>query len=44
MRKFTTDYVKKLFRDINTNLARRFKEEFMNDERGSQRNWIAIEE
>lgn len=44
MRKFTTDYVKKLFRDINTNLTRRFKEEFMNDERGTQRNWIAIEE
>ena len=44
MRKFTTDYVKKLFRDINTNMARRFKEEFMNDERGAQRNWIAIEE
>lgn len=29
---FTTDYIKKLFRDINTNLVRRFNKLFKKDE------------
>jgi hypothetical protein len=44
MRRFTTDYVRKLFKDINTNLARRHKAEFQTDERGTQRSWVALEE
>ena len=44
MRRFTTDYVRKLFKDINTNLARRHKTEFQTDERGTQRSWVALEE
>lgn len=44
MRRFTTDYVRKLFKDINTNLSRRHKEEFQTDENGTQRNWVALEE
>jgi len=26
MRRFTTDYIRKMFKDINTNLQRKFKE------------------
>lgn len=44
MRRFTTDYVRKLFKDINTNLTRRHKAEFQTDERGTQRSWVALEE
>lgn len=44
IRRFTTDYVRKLFKDINSNLSRRFKDEFQNDENGTQRNWVALEE
>jgi hypothetical protein len=44
IRRFTTDFIRKLFKDINSNLARRFKDEFQNDETGTQRNWVALEE
>lgn len=44
MRRFTTEYVRKLFKDINTNLSRRHKEVFQTDENGTQRNWVALEE
>lgn len=44
LRKFTADYIRKLFKDINTNLLRRFNSEFKNDEKGQARNWITIEE
>lgn len=44
MRSFTRDYVRKLFKDINTNMSRRFKEEFYKDDNGTQRNWTALEE
>ena len=32
MRKFSTDYTRRLFRDVNANLLRRFKTEFEKDE------------
>lgn len=44
LRAFTGDYIKKLFKDINTNLMRRFNKEFSKDENGQPRNWIMIEE
>lgn len=44
VRKFTKEYVNKLFRDINTNLKRRFKNEFETDQNGKMRNWVSIEE
>jgi len=44
IRKFTGDYIKKLFKDINTNLLRRFNNEFKNNEKGQARNWVTIEE
>jgi uncharacterized protein YbcI len=34
IRKFTGEFIKKLFKDINTNLLRRFNNEFKNDEKG----------
>jgi hypothetical protein len=33
-----------MFRDINTNVLRRFKTEFEKDENGQLRNWVAMEE
>jgi len=44
VRKFSKEYVNKLFRDINTNLKRRFKNEFETDQNGKMRNWVSIEE
>lgn len=44
MRSFSRDFVRRIFKDINTNLARRFKEEFQKDENGTTRNWVALEE
>lgn len=50
---FTTDYIKKLFRytfknhlyrDINTNLLRKFNLEFKKDKDGKNRDWRTIEE
>ena len=41
---FTTDYIKKLFSDINTNLLRRFNKYFKKDENNKPRDWPAIEE
>lgn len=33
-----------MFRDINTNVLRRFKTEFEKDENGQLLNWVAMEE
>lgn len=41
---FSTDYIKKVFRDINTNLIRRFNQLFKKDEQGKNRDWRAIDE
>lgn len=40
----TTSYIKKTFRDIDTNLLRRFNSEFKQDEYKKERNWITLEE
>ena len=44
MHVFTTDYIKKLFSDINTNLLRRFNKYLKKDENNKPRDWPAIEE
>lgn len=44
IREYTSSYIKKLFKDINVNLLRRFNNMFKNDKTGSQRNWVAMEE
>ena len=44
MRQYSSGYIRKIFKDIQANLTRRFREEFLNDERGTQRNWVALEE
>lgn len=44
VRLYTKDYINKLFKNINENLKRRFKNEFEKDENGKMRNWISIEE
>ena len=44
IRDFTKQYISKMFRDINTNVLRRFKSEFEKDENGQLRNWVAMEE
>ena len=44
IRDFTRQYISKMFRDINTNVLRRFKTEFEKDENGQLRNWVAMEE
>lgn len=41
---FTTEYVRRLFRDINTNLLRKFNKHFKKDEQGKNREWRDIEE
>jgi len=41
---FTTEYVRRLFRDINTNLLRKFNKYFKKDEAGKNREWREIEE
>jgi hypothetical protein len=43
VKKFTNDYIKKLFKDINTNLLRKFNAQFKHDEKGAHRNWVAME-
>lgn len=40
----TTDYIGRLFRDINTNLLRRFNKDFKKDDSGKNREWKDIEE
>ena len=40
----TSDYIRRLFRDINTNLLRRFNKDFKKDENGKNREWRDIEE
>ena len=40
----TNDYIQRLFRDINTNLLRRFNKDFKKDENGKTREWRDIEE
>ena len=41
---FTSDYIHRLFRDINTNLLRKFSKLFKKDENGKNREWRDIEE
>ena len=41
---FTADYIKRLFRDINTNLLRKFNKDFKKDQNGKNREWREIEE
>ena len=40
----TSEYIRRLFRDINTNLLRRFNKDFKKDENGKNREWRDIEE
>lgn len=40
----TVEYVRRLFRDINTNLLRKFNKYFKKDESGKNREWREIEE
>ncbi len=44
LHQFTVDYVRRLFRDINTNLLRKFNKIFKKDEQGKNREWRDIEE
>lgn len=41
---YTIDYVRRIFRDINTNLLRKFNKLFKKDENGKNREWRDIEE
>jgi hypothetical protein len=41
---FTQDFLKKSFRDINTNLMRRFNIMFANGQDGKPRDWRLMEE
>ena len=41
---FSVDYVRRIFRDINTNLLRKFNKHFKKDEHGKNRDWRIIEE
>lgn len=43
MKKYTQDYIAKLFKDINTNLLRKFNKQFKTDEKGALRKWVAME-
>jgi len=40
---YTVDYIRKLFKDINTNLLRKFNKSFKHDDKGNLRNWVALE-
>jgi len=42
--KFTTDYIRRLFNNINSNLNRRFNKEFKRDSQGRNRDWPTLEE
>lgn len=44
LHQFTAEYIRRLFRDINTNLIRRFCKDFKKDENGKNREWRDIEE
>jgi len=44
LHQFTVEYVRRLFRDINTNLLRKFSKGFKKDNDGKTRDWRAIEE
>ena len=44
LNQYTADYIKRLFRDINTNLLRKFNKDFKKDEQGKNREWREIEE
>ena len=41
---FTVEYIKRMFRDINTNLLRKFNQMFKKDENGKNRDWSAMED
>jgi len=41
---YIQDYIKKLFKDINTNLLRRFNQEFKFEASRKERNWVLMEE
>jgi len=41
---YIQDFIKRLFKDINTNLLRRFNQEFKFDESRKERNWVLMEE
>jgi len=43
VRRYTEDSIKKLFRDINQNLMRKFNGTFKKDEDGKPRNWVKME-
>lgn len=44
LHQFTVEYVRRLFRDINTNLLRKFNKLFKKDEGNKNREWRDIEE
>lgn len=44
LHQFTVEYVRRLFRDINTNLLRKFNKNFKKDDAGKSREWRDIEE
>jgi len=44
IKEYTATYIRKLFKDINVNLLRRFNTEFKQDTKGASRNWVALEE
>jgi len=41
---FTTDYIKKIFRDINSNLLRKFSLVFKKEDGVKNRDWRSMEE
>lgn len=41
---FTIEYIKRIFRDINTSLLRKFNATFKKDEQQKNRDWRAMEE
>lgn len=44
IRDYTSNFIKKTFKDINVNLLRRFNKEFKSDTNNTTRNWVAMEE
>lgn len=44
VRDFSSEYIKKLFKDININLLRKFNKHFKSDDDGKSRNWVTLEE
>lgn len=43
MKQHTNDYVKRMFKDINTNLMRKFNLLFKMDENRKYRDWVTYE-